>query len=60
MRDALVAPAPPDKPIVEFRDISKAFGQKVVLDHVDLTIYRGEVLVILGGSGTGKYGRPGL
>jgi phospholipid/cholesterol/gamma-HCH transport system ATP-binding protein len=42
------------QPIVEFRGVSKAFGRKVVLDGVDLTIYRGEVLVILGGSGTGK------
>ena len=41
-------------PVVELRAVSKAFGEKVVLDAVDLTVRRGEVLVILGGSGTGK------
>jgi len=41
-------------PIIEFRGVSKSFGKKRVLDHVDLTVNRGEVLVILGGSGTGK------
>jgi phospholipid/cholesterol/gamma-HCH transport system ATP-binding protein len=41
-------------PIIEFKQVSKRFGSKVVLDAVDLTVYRGEVLVILGGSGTGK------
>lgn len=39
---------------VEFRDIAKAFGSKKVLGGADLRIYRGEVLVILGGSGSGK------
>ncbi len=38
-------------PVVELRGVSKAFGEKVVLDSVDLTVRRGEVLVILGGSG---------
>ena len=41
-------------PVVEFRGVSKAFGSKKVLDRVDLVVRRGEVLVILGGSGTGK------
>jgi phospholipid/cholesterol/gamma-HCH transport system ATP-binding protein len=39
---------------VEFRGIHKAYGTKEVLRGVDLKVYRGEVLVILGGSGTGK------
>lgn len=39
---------------VEFRDVYKAFGPKKVLQGVNLKIYRGEVVVILGGSGTGK------
>ena len=41
-------------PVVEFKGVSKAFGSKKVLDRVDLVVHRGEVLVILGGSGTGK------
>lgn len=39
---------------VEFRGVHKAYGPKKVLQGVDLKVYRGEVLVILGGSGTGK------
>ena len=44
----------PREPFVEFRDVFKAYGPKQVLRGVDLTVYRGEVLVILGGSGSGK------
>lgn len=39
---------------VEFKDVTKAYGSKQVLRGVDLKVYRGEVLVILGGSGSGK------
>src|SRR6266496_71747 len=42
------------EPFVEFRDLYKAYGSKQVLRGANLTVYRGEVLVILGGSGTGK------
>jgi phospholipid/cholesterol/gamma-HCH transport system ATP-binding protein len=44
----------PRDPFVEFRDVHKAYGAKQVLRGASLTVYRGEVLVILGGSGTGK------
>jgi phospholipid/cholesterol/gamma-HCH transport system ATP-binding protein len=39
---------------VEFREVHKAYGAKQVLRGCNLKVYRGEVLVILGGSGTGK------
>ena len=39
---------------VEFRGVNKAYGPKQVLRGADLQVYRGEVLVILGGSGSGK------
>jgi phospholipid/cholesterol/gamma-HCH transport system ATP-binding protein len=39
---------------VEFVDLFKAYGSKQVLRGASLKVYRGEVLVILGGSGTGK------
>jgi phospholipid/cholesterol/gamma-HCH transport system ATP-binding protein len=42
------------EPFVEFVDVFKAYGPKVVLRGANLKVYRGEVLVILGGSGTGK------
>ncbi|MDL5053791.1 ABC transporter ATP-binding protein [Oscillatoria laete-virens NRMC-F 0139] len=42
------------EPLIELRGISKAFGHSVVLDRVDLAIYPGEALAIIGPSGTGK------
>ena len=41
-------------PVIEFRGVSKSYGSNRVLDQIDLVVMRGEVLVILGGSGTGK------
>ncbi len=41
-------------PFVEFHEVHKAYGPKQVLRGASLQVYRGEVLVILGGSGTGK------
>lgn len=40
--------------IIAVRDLRNQFGSQVVHDHLDLDIYRGEVLGIVGGSGTGK------
>lgn len=42
------------KPVIELRGISKKFGSSVVLDNIDLKIYKGEALAIIGPSGTGK------
>lgn len=42
------------EPLIELKGISKSFGKNVVLDRVDLTIYRGEALAAIGPSGTGK------
>ncbi|MGA7614289.1 MAG: ABC transporter ATP-binding protein [Thermoanaerobaculia bacterium] len=39
---------------VEFIDVHKSYGRKSVLRGANLKVYRGEVLVILGGSGSGK------
>ncbi|NIJ43096.1 phospholipid/cholesterol/gamma-HCH transport system ATP-binding protein [Parvibaculum indicum] len=39
---------------IELRGVHKRFGPKVVLDGIDLTVPRGESLVVIGGSGTGK------
>jgi phospholipid/cholesterol/gamma-HCH transport system ATP-binding protein len=41
-------------PLVELKGISKRFGDSVILDGVDLKIYPGDSLTILGPSGTGK------
>jgi phospholipid/cholesterol/gamma-HCH transport system ATP-binding protein len=42
------------EPLIELKGISKSFGSSVILNKVDLTIYRGEALAIIGPSGTGK------
>ncbi|HKT46560.1 MAG TPA: ATP-binding cassette domain-containing protein [Candidatus Acidoferrales bacterium] len=38
----------------EFRDVSKAFDGRTVLNHVSFTVKRGETCVIMGRSGVGK------
>ena len=43
-----------DGSVIEVRGLRKSFGGRRVLDGVDLTVQRGETLVILGGSGSGK------
>ncbi|TBU92968.1 ABC transporter ATP-binding protein [Phytopseudomonas dryadis] len=40
--------------IIEVRDLTNRFGQQVVHQHLNLDLYRGEVLGVVGGSGTGK------
>jgi ABC-type polar amino acid transport system ATPase subunit len=44
----------PEGHLVELVAVRKAFGDNVVLDGIDLTIDRGEVIVIAGPSGSGK------
>jgi glutamine transport system ATP-binding protein len=40
--------------VIEFKDVSKHFGQTQVLHNIDLKINQGEVVVIIGPSGSGK------
>jgi phospholipid/cholesterol/gamma-HCH transport system ATP-binding protein len=40
--------------VIAVRDVVVGFGDHTVLDHVDLDVYRGEVLGFVGGSGAGK------
>ncbi len=40
--------------LLELHGISKSFGSNQVLDHIDLTVHRGEAVAIIGPSGTGK------
>jgi len=42
------------EPIIRFSNITKAFGSRVVLDHLDLEIPRGKITFIVGKSGEGK------
>src|SRR5258708_23251724 len=41
-------------PVVQARGIVKRFGGLVASDHVDLQLYPGEVLALLGENGAGK------
>ena len=44
-----------NKPVaLELRNISKRFGDKYANKNVDLTLYQGEILAILGENGSGK------
>ena len=40
--------------IVEFKNVTKRFGENVVLNGIDLSIEPGEVVVVVGPSGSGK------
>lgn len=40
--------------IIQVRDLTNQFGPQVVHQRLDLDLYRGEVLGVVGGSGTGK------
>jgi polar amino acid transport system permease protein len=41
-------------PFVVFEGVEKSYGDRKVLDGIDLKVQRGEVVAILGGSGSGK------
>ena len=43
-----------ETPIIELKNIQKSFGELKVLDDINLTVRRGEVVVIIGPSGSGK------
>jgi phospholipid/cholesterol/gamma-HCH transport system ATP-binding protein len=41
-------------PLIEFKDVTKRFGRRTILDQVNLQIQEGQVTTIIGLSGTGK------
>lgn len=42
------------EPLIRFEGVKKAFGPKVIYEHLDLDIAPGSAFTILGGSGVGK------
>ena len=44
----------PERPILEARDLRKSFGSSPVLRGVNLSVSKGEVVVVIGPSGCGK------
>jgi phospholipid/cholesterol/gamma-HCH transport system ATP-binding protein len=53
MADAKTAQAKKE-PIIKVRGLVNGFADKIIHDHLDLDVYRGEVLGVVGGSGAGK------
>jgi len=47
-------PVADDAPIIQVRGLKNAFGESVVHQDLDLDVRRGEILGVVGGSGTGK------
>ncbi len=45
---------PPRDVIVRMRDVTKIYDGRTVLDRLNLDVKRGETMVIMGGSGSGK------
>ena len=48
------APAKDREVIIRVRGLKNSFGDQVVHEDLDLDVYRGEILGVVGGSGTGK------
>jgi phospholipid/cholesterol/gamma-HCH transport system ATP-binding protein len=40
--------------VIKVRGLVNGFGNRIIHDHIDLDVYRGEVLGVVGGSGAGK------
>ena len=49
-----VAPEAVGEPLVVLTDVDKYFGDLHVLQHINLSVHKGEVVVVLGPSGSGK------
>ncbi len=43
-----------EKPIIEVKNLSVSYGDRVILENINLEVKRGEIFVIVGGSGCGK------
>jgi polar amino acid transport system permease protein len=44
----------PGEPFVVCRNVQKSYGSRTILQSIDLTVNRGEVVVLMGPSGSGK------
>ena len=43
-----------EAPLISFRHVKKAFGPKVIYSDLSFDVFRGQTLVVMGGSGVGK------
>jgi len=46
--------APLSSPLVELRNLTFGYGERVILDNISLTVPRGKVTALMGASGGGK------
>ena len=53
-RSAPARPAARREAVIRVRGLKKQLGGQVIFDGLDLDVYRGEILGVVGGSGTGK------
>ena len=51
---AKAAPSPDDKSAISVKDMRKCFGDHEVLKGISLEAHKGDVISILGSSGSGK------
>jgi len=51
---ALNRAKPSDEPVIKVRGLRNSFGEAVIHNDLDLDVRRGEILGVVGGSGTGK------
>ena len=43
-----------DQPLIQVKNLQKSFGANIVLDGVTVDIYKGDVVCVIGASGSGK------
>ncbi|GBQ10042.1 ABC transporter ATP-binding protein [Swaminathania salitolerans LMG 21291] len=44
----------PGGPVLTMKDVTLAFGPKIIQSHIDLSVRRGSIFAVMGGSGCGK------
>src|SRR5258707_3451375 len=49
-----ILPASPIEPVLSLRNLRVSYGEREILHGISFDVNRGETLVILGGSGSGK------
>ncbi len=54
MNPTVPTPTPTTDNIIEVKDLTVGYGSNIVLQNLNFSVKRGEVFVILGGSGCGK------